>query len=54
MLYMVAACAAVVGTLLGICKVVGHPVNRANFEYYTNHPKDVDPWSYLNYRNPPY
>jgi hypothetical protein len=53
-LYTIVACAAVVGALIGIYKVISHPVNQANFEYYTNNPKEIDPWSYLNYRHPPY
>ena len=55
-LYMVVACTAAIGAMIGIYKIVTHPVNRANWEYYTNNPttKEIDPWAYLNYRNPPY
>ena len=55
-LYTVASCVAAVGALIVIYKVITHPVNQANFEHYINNTSTdtVDPWSYLNYRNPPY
>ena len=41
--------------VIGICRIISHPVNKNNFEhsyYYNKHNPVIDPWAELNFRHP--